>query len=63
MSNGGIEIRFDDVSGDYYIIWELPRAIGLGGTEVAALHDLRQAAHLCIDLLIEQKLKEVAKEV
>ena len=60
--NSNIEIEFDDVSRDYYIIWGLPISIGSGGTEIEALQDLREAAHFCIDLLIDQKLKEISKE-
>ena len=60
--NGDIEIRFDELSRDYYIIWRLPVAIGSGSTEMEALHDLREAAHFCIDLLTDQKLKEISKE-
>ena len=60
--NCSIEIEFDDVSKDYYTIWELPIAIGLGNTEIEALHDLRETARFCIDSLIGLKLKEISKE-
>ena len=61
-SNSDIKIEFDDVSKDYYIIWEIPIAIGSGNTEIEALHDLREAARFCIDSLIGLKLKEISKE-
>ena len=60
--NCDIEIGFDEVSKDYYIICDLPTAIGSSGTEIEALHDLRDAAHFGIDSIIEQKRKEMAKE-
>jgi len=60
--NGDIEIELDGVSRGCYIIWKPPIAIGSGGTEIEALHDLREAAHFGIDSLIDQKLKEISKE-
>ena len=60
--NCGIEIQYDEVLRDYYIVWKLPVAIGSGSTEIEALHDVRDAAQSCIDTLINQKLKEVSKE-
>ena len=58
----GIEIEFDAASKHYYIIWEVPVAIGSGKTEIEALHDLRNTARFCIDTLINQKLEDFSKE-
>jgi len=61
-SNSGINIEFDDVYKDYYIIWRLPIAIGSGSNEIEALHDLQTTAHYGIDSLINLKLKEISRE-
>ena len=53
-----IDIEFDAVSQGYYAIWE-PVVIGMGQTEVKALEDLREAAHFCIDSLINLKFKDI----
>ena len=61
-NNRDIEIEFDDVSKDYYVVWEPPVAIGSGGTDIEALHDLREVAHFGVDSLIDLKIKEITKE-
>ena len=60
--NCDIEIEFDELSNDYYIIWGLPVAIGSGSNRIEALDDLRKVAHFCIDSLINLKLEEISKE-
>lgn len=60
--NCDIKIEFDDVSKDYYIIWQPPVAVGSGSTGIQALRDLQKAAHFCVDSLIDQKLKDITKE-
>ena len=60
--NRDIEIEFDDVSTSYYIIWRPPIAVASGSGKIEALHDLREAAHFCIDSALDQKLKEITKE-
>jgi hypothetical protein len=57
-----IEIEFDNMSNDCYIIWQPPVAVGSGTTGIQALRDLQKAAHFCVDSLINRKLKEVSKE-
>jgi len=57
-----IQIEYDGVSNDYYIIWQPPFVIGSGSTGIQALQDLQKAAHFGVDSLIEQKLKDIAKE-
>ena len=52
-SNHEIEIEFDDDTQKYLVTWKLPIAIGTGKTEAEALQDLREAAHLYVDTLIE----------
>lgn len=53
-----IDIEFDEASQGYYAIWE-PVVIGMGETEVKALEDLREAAHLCVDSFIDLKCQDV----
>ncbi len=60
--NGDIQIIFDGLSCDCYAVWQLPLAMGYGTTKVEALDELREAAHFCIDVLIDKKLKEIKKE-
>lgn len=52
-----IEVGFDEQSRDYCAVWD-PVAIGLGRTRREALEDLREAAHLGVDALIDLKLGE-----
>lgn len=55
-----IKLEFDSETHQYYIIWE-PVVISTGRTRVAALEDLREAAHSGVDTLIDSKLKDVKK--
>ena len=55
-----IEIKFDDESRAYYIIWE-PVFMGLGKTRTEALRDLREAVNFSADTLINLKLKDTGK--
>lgn len=56
-----IEIEFDDVSKNYYIVWQPPVAVGSGSSKIEALRDVLEGIHFCVDSLIEQKLKEVTE--
>jgi len=56
-----INLEFDRESGDYYIVWE-PVVVSAGQTEREALEELRGAAHLGVDTLIDRKLKNIKKE-
>jgi len=56
-----INLEFDRESGDYYIVWE-PVILSAGRTEREALEELRGAAHLGVDTLIDRKLKNIKKE-
>jgi|LGOV01.1.fsa_nt_gb predicted RNase H-like HicB family nuclease len=58
-SNRDIQIEFDEETQNYYVSWEPPIAIGLGKTKEEALEDLREAAHLGVDTLIDLKLRDV----
>ena len=60
--NCDIEIGFDEVSKDYYIIWQPPVAVSSGSNKIEALRELQKAAHFGVDSLINQKLKEITKE-
>ena len=50
-----IEIEFDEETRDYYIVWS-PTVISLGKTKDEALEDLREAAHLFVDTMVDLKL-------
>ena len=50
-------MEFDEQTRDYYIVWR-PIVIGSGRTKREALLDLREAAHLGVDTMIESKLKD-----
>ncbi|MEA1958161.1 MAG: hypothetical protein U9N44_00580 [Chloroflexota bacterium] len=52
-----IQIEFDEVSRSYFIFW-CPVIAGLGETPHEALDDLRQAAHLGVDTMIDSKDRE-----
>jgi len=54
----GIHLKFDDITQDYYVVWE-SIAMGAGKTKQEALDDLRQAAHFGIDTFIDLKLKDI----
>jgi predicted RNase H-like HicB family nuclease len=56
-----ITLEFDKESGEYYIVWE-PLVIGAGKTKDEALQDLREAAHLGVDTMIDRKLQNMKKE-
>jgi len=56
-----INLEFDRESGDYYIVWE-PVVISAGTSARQALEELRGAAHLGVDTLIDQKLEKIKKE-
>ena len=60
--NFDIEIEYDGVSKDYYIIWQPPVAVGSGSTGIQALRDLQKAAHFGVDSLIERNLKGISEE-
>jgi len=54
-----INIEFDDKSGNFYIVWRLFTAVGLGETAREALEDLRQAAYFGIETAVDMKLSEI----
>jgi predicted RNase H-like HicB family nuclease len=56
-----INLEFDKESGEYYIVWE-PVVISAGRTEREALEELRGAAYLGVDTIIDRKLKKINKE-
>jgi len=56
-----INFEYDEKSGEYYIVWE-PVVVCAGKTERQALEDLRGAAHLGVDTLIDLKLANIKKE-
>jgi predicted RNase H-like HicB family nuclease len=57
-----IIIEFDADSGDYFSVWNPPAALGAGKTPIEALDDMRAAVHLCVDMLLDQKMKDLQKE-
>jgi len=61
LAKNGINLDFDNETGEYYIIWK-PVIIGTGETGDKALEDLREAAHFGVDTLINLKLKDIKKE-
>jgi predicted RNase H-like HicB family nuclease len=61
MVENDIKLEHDQESGDYYIVWE-PVVISAGKTEREALEELRGAAHLGVDTLIDLKLANIKKE-
>jgi predicted RNase H-like HicB family nuclease len=56
-----IIIAYDDDSQSYYCIWRPLTSVGLGGTKAEALDDLRAAAHLGIETMVNSKLREIKK--
>ena len=56
-----IIIAYDNDSQSYYCIWRPLTSIGLGRTEAEALNDLRAAAHLGIETMVDLKLREIEK--
>ena len=61
MVSNDINLEYDRESGEYYIVWE-PVVVSAGETERQALEDLRGAAHLGVDTLIDLKLANIKKE-
>ena len=59
-STNDIEVEFDEETQNYYITWQ-PIVISLGKTKQEALVDLREAAHLGVDTLIDIKLRDIKK--
>ncbi len=56
-----IMVACDDDSRSYYCIWQPLTSIGLGKTKAEALDDLRAAAHVGIETMIDLKLREIEK--
>jgi len=61
LPSGEITIDYDDDSQSYYCIWRPLTSVGLGKTEAEALDDLRAAAHLGIETMVDLKLREIEK--
>ena len=57
---GNITLKYDKENCEYYVVWE-PVVIATGTTRHEALEDLRTAAHLGVDTLVDLKLKHVSK--
>jgi hypothetical protein len=62
-ANHDIEVEFDEVSQDYYAIWEPPVAIGSGKTELEALRDLQDVAHFGIASFIVSRREKDSSSV
>jgi predicted RNase H-like HicB family nuclease len=60
-NSSNISIEYDGESGEYFIVWE-PLVIGAGRAVIDALQDLREAAHIGVDTMIDIKLKDIIKE-
>jgi predicted RNase H-like HicB family nuclease len=56
-----ITIAYDDDSQSYYCIWRPLTSVGLGKTEAEALDDLRAAAYLGVETMVDLKLREIEK--
>jgi predicted RNase H-like HicB family nuclease len=54
-----IMIAYDDDSQSYYCIWRPLTSVGLGRTRAEALDDLRAAAYLGIETMVNLKLREI----
>jgi predicted RNase H-like HicB family nuclease len=61
LSCDEIIIDYDDDSQSYYCIWRPLTSVGLGKTEAEALDDLRAAAHLGVETMVDLKLREIEK--
>jgi predicted RNase H-like HicB family nuclease len=61
VNRNDINLEYDSQTQEYDIIWE-PIVISTGKTKVAALEDLREAAHFGVGTLIDLKLKDIKKE-
>jgi predicted RNase H-like HicB family nuclease len=55
-------MEYDEMTGSYYVIWEPMAVIGMGQTKREALDDLREAANLGIETLVNLKLAEVGSQ-
>jgi hypothetical protein len=60
-TRSAVEMGLDNETGECCVTWR-PVSVGVGGTGREALEDLRAAAHLGVDLLIDIKLKDIEKE-
>ena len=60
LAKGEINLEFDRETREYYIIWE-PVVISTGKTSVAALEELREAAHSGVDTFVDSKLKDIKR--
>jgi hypothetical protein len=56
-----IIVEYDETLDSYYVIGEMAVA-GLGKTKQSALSDLRKAAYLGIDTMVNLKLKSLEQE-
>jgi predicted RNase H-like HicB family nuclease len=56
-----IIIAYDGDSQSYYCIWRPLTSVGLGKTEAEALDDLRAAAHLGVETMVDLKLREIGE--
>jgi predicted RNase H-like HicB family nuclease len=56
-----IMIAYDDDSQSYYCIWRPLTSVGLGRTRAEALDDLRAAAYLGIETMVDLKLREIGE--
>ena len=59
IEENDILIEFDEITGCCYIVWQPMPVIGMGPSGREALEDVRAAAHLGIDTLIDLKLKSI----
>ena len=56
-----IVIDYDEDSENYYCIWRPVASVGLGKTKAEALADLRAAAHLGVETMVDLKLRKIEK--
>jgi predicted RNase H-like HicB family nuclease len=61
VAGNDIKLEYDRESGDYYIVWE-PLVLSAGRSAAEALEELRGAAHLGVDTMIDRKLQNIKKE-
>ena len=61
LARDEIVVDYDDDSGSYYCIWRPLTSVGLGETKVEALADLRAAAILGVETIVDSKLREIEK--
>ncbi len=62
LSDSEMTIEYDDELQSYYIFCNSMAAAGLGETKQEALADLREAAHLGIDTMVNLKLAEIGEK-